>query len=152
VTTTGGNDTITVGNGDDTVTAVGNVGVHIAGYIVTAGNGNDTITLGHDSTVTVGNGNDTITIGSNSTVTLGTGNDLIIFGGTVVGAIGVAQINGFSPQNDVIQISSSLAANFAALSITESGGNAVITVDAHDIITLQGVANTSLTASDFHFV
>ena len=54
--------------------------------------------------------------------------------------------------HDVIEISSGLAANFAALNITASGQNVVITFDTGDTLTLQRVAVTAVTADDFVFV
>ena len=57
----GPNDTITVGNGDDTIIS----GVNSK---ITAGNGNDSVTAGANSTIKVGNGTDTVTGGANSMI------------------------------------------------------------------------------------
>jgi hypothetical protein len=68
-------------------------------------------------------------------------------------AIGLDTINGFAA-SDSFQFSKADFANFAALQahIKQSGSNALISLDASDTITLTGVAATSLTSAQFHFV
>lgn len=54
--------------------------------------------------------------------------------------------------HDVIQIDHTLAADLAHLSVHDVGQNAVITLGAHDTITLTNVHAAQLTAHDFLFV
>jgi hypothetical protein len=62
-------DTITIGEGNDTINAAG-----LTASSLTIGNGDDTITIGSNDTLTAGNGVDTITAGSNDTISVGNGN------------------------------------------------------------------------------
>jgi hypothetical protein len=68
---------ITLGDGNDTVTANGN-GTHVK-----AGNGNDTVTAqGNNDVITLGNGNDKVTgNGNNDIDTFGNGNDTVTANG-----------------------------------------------------------------------
>jgi hypothetical protein len=64
-------------------------------------------------------------------------------------------VTNFNAAADTLQFSSSLFANAQAAlnAITDDGhGNAVVTLDAHDTITLSGVAKAQLHITDFHFV
>jgi type VI protein secretion system component Hcp len=86
VTLGDGNDTVLLGGGNDTVTlGNGNDGVQLGNGndVVTAGRGNDNVRLGGgNNTVTLGDGNDTVLAGDgNCTVTLGNGNDSVRLGG-----------------------------------------------------------------------
>jgi ELWxxDGT repeat protein len=67
-------------------------------------------------------------------------------------AIGEDVINGFG-SSDTMQFSASDFANFTALQthMSKSGANTVITLDANDTVTLDNVAMSSLTASQFKF-
>ena len=67
ITTNDGDDTVTSGDGDDTVTT---------------GRGDDTITVGDgDTTINAGIGDDTITVGDgDNTITLGSGDDTVTAG------------------------------------------------------------------------
>ncbi len=70
-------------------------------------------------------------------------------------AVGHATITNFDPAADALQFAGSVFANAqAALNAThdDGHGNAVIAIDAHDSITLNGVAKAQLHAADFHFV
>jgi hypothetical protein len=102
VTANGPSSVIVVGNGNDTVTANG------AGTSVNAGNGNDTINAnGSGAVVTAGNGNDTINAnGSNASVTAGSGNDTVnANGNSATVAIGTAAGSG----NDTINANGDFA-------------------------------------------
>jgi hypothetical protein len=68
--------------------------------------------------------------------------------------VGQATVTNFHAATDTLQFNSQLFANVqAALNATQDDGhgNTVITLDAHDSITLSGVAKAQLHASDFHF-
>jgi hypothetical protein len=68
--------------------------------------------------------------------------------------IGIAAVTNLHVETDVIQLNSQLFANVqAALNATQDDGhgNTVITLDAHDSITLSGVVKAQLHANDFHF-
>ena len=169
---TGG--TITVGNGNFTEVLVSG-GTGDSNDDIVAGNGNDTFFVAENSTVKVGNGNDTLYLGADVTATLGSGTDVIwvgfgnsvsvgtsgtgqdtfVFEQTTPGTIGAVSITHFNTASGVIDLESALGySSFAALSphITETHGNAVITLDSSgDTITLVGVNATHLQASNFHF-
>jgi hypothetical protein len=69
--------------------------------------------------------------------------------------VGHDTVTNFNAAADTLQFSSSLFANAQAAlnAITDDGhGNAVVTLDAHDTITLSGVAKAQLHITDFHFV
>jgi hypothetical protein len=132
---------------------------------VTVGNGNDIVIGGSGDTIKLGNGIDTIYAGANDIMTLGTGNDTVAFGvGPSPAAFGSETVNGFNAQRGQIdnvqydQIDLSLAqfVSYAAMmsnhEITSSGGgaNTIITAGSNSV-TLDGVAMSSLTASNFHF-
>ena len=159
-TVTGGaNDTITAGNGQDAVTAGAN-------SRITLGNGNDTVTAGSGSTISLGNGNNTVTGGSNDTTVVGNGQDQLVAAPGDVWTIGGGQdvftfnagfgnntVNGFSTSHDVLQFNHALFANYmAAMTDTKQvGANTVITYDANDSVTLNGVTASHLTANNFKF-
>jgi hypothetical protein len=170
--TAGANSTITAGSGNDTITAGANSSV-------TAGSGNDTVSVGANSTVNLGSGNDTVYMAANDTVTVGSGIDTFIFqasktptlaaprtltvneDGTIalpvsVGADGFGRdtIVGFLTAKDVIQFDTSQFANFAAVQAAAKQVNkdTVITYDANNSITLNGVTASSLKAGNFAFV
>jgi RTX calcium-binding nonapeptide repeat (4 copies) len=160
----GANATISLGNGSDTVTAGAN-------STVSLGNGNGTVTVGNNSTITLGNGNDTVTAGSYSNIRVGNGNDTIYAGANDIinlgrghdtvafglspnpGTIGNETVGGFDPSKDVLLFNHELFVNFAAVmsAAKPAGHDTVITRDTNDSVTLQGVALSSLTASNFHF-
>ena len=109
---------------------------------MTGGAGNDTLAGG--------NGNDVITGGAGDDVMSGgNGNDLFAF----AAGFGIDIIADFQG-NDRIQLDDALFANFAAVidASQQDGANTVITLDADNTITLQGVQFTSLQANDFLFV
>jgi hypothetical protein len=62
-------------------------------------------------------------------------------------------VTNFNPAKDLIQFNHALFANYAAVMGAESfdGHNTTITYDANDTVTLQNVAPTALSASNFKF-
>ncbi|WP_298255872.1 hypothetical protein [Bradyrhizobium sp.] len=69
--------------------------------------------------------------------------------------VGQSAISNFHPATDTLQVGSAIFADTqAALSaVRDDGhGNSVIAIDAHDSITLHGVAKAQLNAGDFHVV
>lgn len=136
------NNTITLGNGTDKVTAG-------SGSTIKVGNGADTITAGANSTVTLGNGSDTVTAVS-SLINGGNGHDTFVF----TGSFGQDTITNFNPLHDNIVLAQAMFANFGAVQsdMRQVGANTVITLDSADSITLTDVKTSSLHASDFRFV
>ena len=107
-------------------------------------NGNNTIT-GGDTLIGGGQANQTLTGNGN--------NDTFVF----APGFGHDTITNFQPATDVLQIDHSVFANVQAiLAATQDDGhgNAVITADLHDSITLQHVSLAQLQAhqSDFHII
>jgi len=146
VTPTSGGGTITVGNGNDTVTG----GDRDA---ITAGNGNDTVYAGANDAVTLGNGNDTYA-GASDLITLGTGNDTVAFAvSPSPAAIGNETVNGFNPAHDVIDFNVALLANYMAVmgATTQVGLDTVIQVDTNESVTLTNVIASTLSSNNFHF-
>jgi hypothetical protein len=69
--------------------------------------------------------------------------------------VGHTTVTDFHPTTDMLQFNSQLFANVqAALNAThdDGHGNTVVSLDAHDTITLSGILKAQLHASDFHFV
>jgi len=119
---------------------------------VIVGNGNDTVHVGTNDTVQVGTGQDTLAFDWNplSTVTpLNQGPDQ-----SKPGGIGAVTITGFDTSKDVIVLQKALATDFNHLNFQDVSGNTVVTIqgDASDAITLVGVRASDLHASDFQFV
>ena len=91
----------------------------------------------------VGGAGDTLTGGKLAGVTT----DTFVFAPN----LGHQTINNFDPVHDVIDLPTSVAANISALfDIHSSAPGSVITFDAHDSITLTGVAAHDLHAQNFH--
>lgn len=114
---------VTLGNGNDSVTANG------AGSSISAGNGNDTFTAnGAGSNVSAGNGNDTVTAnGANTSVTLGNGNDVVTANGTTKYGAGATVKVGNG--NDTITANGNLAsvtAGSGADTVTANGEYATV--------------------------
>jgi VCBS repeat-containing protein len=156
----GPNDIIKAGNGSDEV-------IGGANNTITLGNGPDKVVGGPNNKITVGNGADTIIGGPNDTIVVGNGADLLVaapgdrwaFGNgpdvfAVNSGFGNNTITNFNPGQDVIQFNHALFSNFAAaMAHTQQvGANTVITYDANDAITLNGVTASSLHSSNFRFV
>jgi serralysin len=94
-------------------------------------------------------GNDQIVgVGGNDYLVGGDGSDTFVY---YVGSNGKDEITDFTIGTDHLQISKSLAANFAALVMNQSGANTIITFGA-DSIQLDNILTTNLHASDFIFV
>ena len=69
--------------------------------------------------------------------------------------VGHATVTDFHPEIDTLQFKAPVFASAqAVLNATQDDGhgNSVITVDAHDTITLNGVLKAQLHANDFHIV
>ena len=95
-----------------------------------------------------GGGNDLIVgYGGNDILVGGAGNDIFYYTGV---GYGHDEITDFTIGQDVIYVSTSIAANFAALSLTQVGANTLITTGA-DSIQLDNITVASLHASDFIF-
>jgi serralysin len=136
------------------------------GSRIKLGNGNDTVNPGANSTATLGNGNNTVFGDQNDTIIVGNGNNLLIAAPGDVWTVGKGQdvfafgtgfgnntINNFNTSRDVLQFSPALIANYAAAmaDTKQVGHDAVISVDAQDTVTLNGVMASQLTASNFKF-
>jgi len=66
-----------------------------------------------------------------------------------------ATVTNFNPATDTLQFSGSIFADVqAALNAThdDGHGNTIVSIDAHDIITLSGVPKAQLHGGDFHVV
>jgi VCBS repeat-containing protein len=126
---TDGNDTLVGGKGKD---------------VLDGGSGNDSLRGGGGSDFLIGGrGNDVLTGGD--------GGDTFVFGPH----FGKDTITDFTPGTDFVQFDHALFTNFAdvqAHATNDGQGNAVITYDANDSITLQHVALANLHAADFLFV
>ncbi len=69
--------------------------------------------------------------------------------------VGQATITNFHADTDMLQFNTSMFANEQAIlaaTIDDGHGNAVISIDAHDSITLAGVTKAQLHQGDFHLV
>jgi hypothetical protein len=69
--------------------------------------------------------------------------------------VGHDTVTNFHPDTDALQFSGAIFANAqAALNATQDDGhgNTVVTLDAHDTITLTAVLKAQLHTADFHFV
>jgi VCBS repeat-containing protein len=105
--------------------------------------GDQTLVAGKSPVVLIGGPNDTLIAGRS--------HDTFVFGPTNFGA---NTIEDFNVHKDTIQIDHTLFANFAAVQLHagQMGADTVITYDAANTITLQGIALSHLHASDFLFV
>ena len=105
--------------------------------------GGQTLVAGKSPAVLIGGPNDTLVAARSP--------DTFVFGPT---NFGVNTIKNFNVHDDKIQIDHALFANFAAVQshAAQVGADTVITYDAADSITLQGVALSHLHASDFLIV
>jgi hypothetical protein len=87
----------------------------------------------------------------NQTLIGGSGSNAFVFN---FANIGQDTVTNFHPDTDTLQFNTPLFANAQAiLNATQDDGhgNTVITLDAHDTITLTGVLKAQLHAADFHF-
>jgi Ca2+-binding RTX toxin-like protein len=107
------------------------------------GDGNDILIGGPGNDTLLGNAGD-------DTLTGGLGADTFVFAAD----FGHDTITDYTPGEDAIQFDSSVFADFASVyTATEDdgAGNAVITRDADNTVTLQNVAKASLQEDDFSF-
>lgn len=151
-----GNDQIDAGAGADTL--IGDLG----NDNLFGGDGNDTVNGGDGNDVVAGQdgndvlfggaGNDIVAGGTGvNTMTGGSGEDIFIVDTSAM----IDTITDFSVTDDVIRIRNDEAYDtFAEVqtAISSVGGNTVITFASGGTITLEGVAASSLTASNFTFV
>jgi large repetitive protein len=88
----------------------------------------------------------------NQTLTGGSGSNAFVFNFAGIGQDTVAN---FHPATDTLQFGGAIFETAQAVlnAIQDDGhGNTVVTLDAHDAITLSGVLKAQLHVSDFHFV
>jgi hypothetical protein len=109
-----------------------------------------------DANATDAGTSDVINVGQNDAVHIGgTQDSTLVFTQSTIGSIGAVTITNFSPKHDVIEVNSALATSIASLLAAAHGdghGNAVITVDAADTITLIGVHASALQAHNFALI
>jgi hypothetical protein len=100
-----------------------------------------------------GSGNDFLIAGPKDTLTGAAENDTFVFNAN----FGKNSVTDFDVNHDVLALSHTLFTNDTVAQVLsqthDTGAGAVITVDAHDTITLLGVTTAQLAAhpSDFHF-
>jgi Ca2+-binding RTX toxin-like protein len=82
-------------------------------------------------------------------MTGGAGHDTFAF----PNVMGKDEVTNFGLAKDTLQFNATLFSNFTAAmnAATQVGANTVFTIDANDTVTLDNVAKSSLTASNFHF-
>jgi hypothetical protein len=141
-------DTITVGNGTGDVVNDSS-SFHGGNNRITVGNGNDTVVGAANDTITVGNGQNQLVAAPGDLWTVGSGHDTFAFNA----GFGANTITGFNTSHDVLQLAAALFPNYTAVMADthQVGANTVITYDLNDTITLIGVAASHLTVSDFKF-
>jgi Ca2+-binding RTX toxin-like protein len=133
-------DTIEAGAGADTLNG-------LAGQdVLRGGVGNDTLRGDAGADTLDGGGADDSLVG-------GTGSDAFVFA-TGFGLDSITDFQAGAATEDVIEFSSSVFADFAAVlgASTQSGNNVVITADASNAITRQSIQLSSLHTDDFRFV
>ena len=138
------NVTFTTGNGPDTIIAGAN-------DVVYAGTGPDTLVGANGATLYAGSGPDILYGAPGATLVGGSGPDTFAF----EPGFGENTISNFHASNEVLQFNPTVFASYSAMvsagAITQSGANTIITDSAGDMVTLTGVAASSLTAHIFHF-
>jgi parallel beta-helix repeat protein len=114
-------------------------GAAVRGLTVVGTSGSDTLAnpTGTTSDTLIGNG----------------GIDTFVFHGAAFGNDTIADFS-TGTNHDIIQFDHTVFSKFSAIKAhaAQVGSNTVITVDAHDSVTLLGVSLSHLQASDFHFV
>ena len=117
--------------------------------MITVGYGNDTVFGGANDTITIGNGQNQLVAAPGDVWTVGSGQDVFTFNTR----LGDNTITDFNTHRDVLQFNHALFANYAAAmaDTKQVGANTVITYDANDAVTLNGVMASHLTASNFKF-
>jgi VCBS repeat-containing protein len=136
-----------------TVYGPGSTYLQASASVLNGGNGQSALDGGDFShTLIGGNGPDWLLAGrGNDTLTGGKGPDTFAFGPQ----IGKDVITDFDPKTDSIQFNHALFANYAAAMVSESfdGHNTTFTAnhDSNQTVTLQNVAPSSLSPSNFSF-
>ena len=156
-----GNDYIDGAGGDDTLRGQVGQDVLIGGAgndVLRGGGAKDDLDGGAgDDTLFGGAGQDELDGGTgDDTLTGGGGSDTFVFGGTDFGADTITDFDAGtgSTSVDLIEVSTSAFADWSALSAASAqvGSDVVITYDASNAITLEGVTLSDLDAGDFLFV
>jgi hypothetical protein len=125
------------------------VSLYATGALADSVNGSNGSVALNSSSVNVSGSNDTVYFAGDDVAGLSGNNEQLVFGA----ALGLTSIAGFN-STDVIALASADFADWQALQphIAASGVNDTkITLDANDVITLTGVAPSSLTAAQFRF-
>lgn len=137
-------DTMSVGTGTDTITSA-------------AGDSNNTFQLNNSNAALVlqGTGNSVFVNGGNDTITdTPGGTDNLTLG--VGAAGGQIELANFSAANGMVDLASGLGfptADAAAAALQPDGqGGSALMLNGHGLLDLQGVAPSSLHASNFHIV
>jgi len=144
-------------NNDGTAFELSGTGFQVTpttGATITVGNGNDTVSAGANDAITLGNGNDWVYAGASDLITLGNGNDTVAFGVSPSPAtIGNETVNDFNPAHDVIGFNEALLANYMAVmgATTQVGSDTVIKIDTNESVTLTNVIASTLSSNNFHF-
>jgi len=171
ITAGSGNSVITASTeANDKIATSDGTGAAVAVYAganntVVVGNGNDTVSLGGSDTVTAGKGIDTFIIGTSGAPSLTAPAQLSlneegsialpITASLSATGFGHDTITGFSTASfDKVAFSTAEFASYAAVmaDARQVGANTVITADAADSVTLAGVTLSSLSSSNFEFV
>ena len=115
---------------------------------ITLGDGADTVTAGEHSTITVGNGADTVTA-VGSLINGGHGHDTFVF----TRSFGEETVTNFNPLHDNIVLAHTMFANFGAVQrhMRQAGAKTLMAYNSNEL-TRTGVTASSLHASDFRFV
>ncbi|MCA3160225.1 MAG: hypothetical protein ING31_11640, partial [Burkholderiales bacterium] len=131
--------------------------------VATAGNDtitgyatNDTINgLAGNDAIFGGSGNDTLDGGvGNDTLTGGVGADRFIFTSAGFGKDAILDFEGGAAVGDVLEFSTAMFANWAALLIktAQVGADTVITVNTNDTVTLKDFTLSTLNQNDAKFI
>ena len=123
--------------------------IHLNFQAVYGSNFNDTIYSDNSAEyIFAGNGNDVIIgYGGNDYLVGGAGYDSFVYTAT---GFGHDEIADFTIGQDKVYIATGVAASFAALTITASGANTMVTIGS-DTIQIDGLTPAQLHASDFVF-
>jgi Ca2+-binding RTX toxin-like protein len=150
-----GQDAVTVTLTDDapgTATATANSTAVVGTTNQTGGNGNQVLDgSSGNKTLIGGNGADVLIGGPNDILTGGNGPDTFVF----KSGLGRNTITDFNPQNELIEFDHHVFAKVQDIlsHVSSDGhGNTLITAGANDVVTLLGVAPSSLHAADFHII